>query len=143
MPLIAFRASVASAATSRGSSHVHARSWSVSSLGDAVVNPDLTPVHLHATHCVPCLSRIIYVLVVDESKASASATVPVQDNVHFFHRSKFAKLGLKFPLRCVETQPEDTKTLAWIRVFPVAQMPATGGHRRSRVITITASRTGS
>jgi len=113
----------------------------VSSLGDAEVHPDLTPVHLRATHCVPCFSCIFYSLVVDEGKTSASATVTVQDNVHLLHRAKLAKLGLKFPLCCVEAEPKDAKTLAGVWVFPVAQMPSTRRHGRSGVLA--ASRSGS
>jgi len=98
----------------------------VSSLGDAVVNPYLPPVHLRPTHCIPCLRCILDVLIVDEGKAPAPPTVTIQYNVHLLHWSKLAKLGLKFPLRCVETEPEDTKTLAGVWVFPIAQMPASG-----------------
>lgn len=96
----------------------------MSSLGDAVVDPDLPPVHFRSTHCVPCLRCILYVLIVDEGKAPAPTTVTVQHNVHLLHGSKLAKLGLKFPLCGVKAEPKDTKTLAGVWVFPVAEMPA-------------------
>ena len=98
----------------------------MSPLGDAVVDPDLPSIHLLAAHDVPSLSRILDVLIVDEGKAPASTAVAVQNNVHLLHRSKLAKLGLKFPLCSVETQPKDAKTLAWVWIFSVAQMPAPG-----------------
>jgi len=98
----------------------------MSSLGDTVINPDLPSVHLRPTHGISCLRSILHVLIVDEGKAPAPATVTVQHNIHLLHRSKLAKLGLKFPLCSVETQPKDAKTLAWVWIFPVAQMPAPG-----------------
>jgi len=115
-----------SAASSCGSSHVHARGRGVSPLGDAVVDPDLPPIQLHPAHGIPSLGCILYVLIVDEGKAPTPATVPVQHNIHLLHGSELAKLSLKLSLRGVEAQPKDAKALAGVRVFSITQMSAAG-----------------
>lgn len=104
-------------------------------LGDGEVHPDLPSVQLHSSHGVTGLSRVLAVLEIEESKAPATAGVTVQDDLDLLKGSEFLKLRLQFSLAGVETQAEDSETLAGLWGISGSLVTSPVGHRRPRVVT--------
>jgi len=135
-PVSASSVSASSVPAARGgSAHVHARGRGVGSLRDGEVHADLPPVQLGAGHGVAGLGGVLDVLEVDESEASATSGVSVQDDLDLLERSVPLELGLQLSLAGVEAQTEHSQTLAGLWGVPGALVTPPVGHRRPGVVT--------
>jgi len=134
IPVVPPVVSVTPATSSSGSSHVHARSGCMSSLGDAEVHSNFPSVQFHPTHGIPCFRSIFNILVVDEGKTSTTSAVAIQHYLDSLQRSEFSELLFQLAFSRVQAQPEHPNTLTRSWVFSVADVSATRRHWWARVI---------
>jgi len=122
-------------ATGGGPAHVHARGGGVSPLGDGEINTNLPSVHLSPRHGISSLLGVLGVLEIDEGEAPAATSVAVQDHLNLGQRPVLLELGLQLSLAGVETQTEDSETLAGLGSVSRPLVTSPVGHRRPGVVT--------
>lgn len=88
-------------------------------LGDAVVDSDFSPIEFQPIHGFTSSGCILYVIEIDESKASTPTRMSVQHDLGLLEASKPTKLFLQLSFGGVETETKHTKALVRLRFFPV------------------------
>ena len=107
----------------------------MSPLGDGEINTNLPSVHLGPRHGISSLLSVLGVLEIDEGEAPAATGVAVQDHLNLGQRPVLLELSLQLSLAGVETQTEDSETLAGLGSVPRPLVASPVGHRRPGVVT--------
>jgi len=100
----------------------------VGSFRNRKINADLSSVHVSARQGSTSLASIFSVFIVDKCESPAPAAVAIQDNLNPLQGSKLAKFLLQLPLCGVQTQPENSQTIAPLRRFPIPLVAPPVGH---------------